>query len=184
MEPTIIRCARCVCIGMNARVQVASAQLRFEHTHRRVYSHGFNHLMLTGGSVRAQGGSAGVRLKAMLSREVVEEQAAALRHDIAAVGRRYGDLLAVRLPEAAPAAAAAAAVASPAAGGGDGPGKPAAGGEAEAEPAAAGSRAAATWEGDVLLSYRSVEAAERAAAALQGRVFDGRPIVAAVEAVH
>lgn len=120
----------------------------------------------------------------MVSRQAVEEQAAALRHDIAAVARRYGDLLAVRLPEAAPATAAAATVAaSPATGGGDDSGNPAVGGEPDGGSTAAGG-SAQVWQGDVLLSYRSVEAAERAAAALQGRMFDGRPIVAAAEAVH
>lgn len=115
----------------------------------------------------------------MLSRDAAEGQAASVRHDIAAVARRYGDLLAVRLPEAAPAAAAAAEGSGGGAGGSSPGGDPA----EDAAPAADGEGPPA-WEGDVVLSYRSLEAAERAAEALQGRVFDGKPLMPVVEPVN
>lgn len=116
----------------------------------------------------------------MLSQDAAEGQAAAVRHDIAAVARRYGDLLAVRLPEAAPAAAAAAGGSGGGAGGGSSPG----GDPAEDAVPAADGEGPPAWEGDVVLSYRSLEAAERAAEALQGRVFDGKPLMPVVEPVN
>ena len=127
-----------------------------------------------------------MRLKGMVTRDVVERQAAALRHDIAAVARRYGDLLAVRLPEP-PAAGPAAATPAEAGVGVPCDGEAAAGEDTEMADvplAASAAASGADWHGDVLLSYRSVEAAERAAAALQGRTFDGRPLVAVVDGVH
>jgi hypothetical protein len=95
----------------------------------------------------------GVRLRGALSLEDVASsaEAANIKHDIECEACKYGDLVSVTLPE--PSA-----------------------GASEREGGTAGD----SWTGDVLLKYANKLSAERAAEALQGRLFGDQPLVAMV----